>query len=206
MISALYLLEDESSESKKRFDTEVKARIENNIHHSLSMMDDLLNVARADSLTEDSFTELLFNAVLDNVLDQLMPQARNARVKFDIETSDVDFWMDGDAGSLERAVSNIIGNAIKYSPSDTKIHISLSEDNGYAQLVVTDEGVGIDPAMADQLFTRFKRDSKVADQFKGIGLGLALVSRVVRQHSGTVKASSVENGTRITVCLPIKSL
>jgi len=60
--------------------------------------------------------------------------------------------------------------------------------------------------MADQLFTRFKRDSKVADQFKGIGLGLALVSRVVRQHRGTVKASSVENGTRITLCLPIKSL
>ena len=206
LISALYLLEGESSDSKKNIDIEAKARIENNIHHSLSMMDDLLSVARADSLTEESFTELLFNAVLDNVLDQLMPQARNARVKFDIETSDVDFWMDGDAGSLERAVSNIIGNAIKYSPSDTEIHISLSEENGNAQLVVTDEGIGIDPAMADQLFTRFKRDSKVADQFKGIGLGLALVSRVVRQHRGTVKASSVENGTRITLCLPIKSL
>ncbi len=206
LISALYLLEDEISESKKKIDTEVKARIENNIHHSLTMMDDLLNVARADSLTEESFTELLFNAVLDNVLDQLLPQARNAKVKFDIETPDADFWMDGDAGSLERAVSNVIGNAIKYSPPDTKIHIKLSEDEGYAQLVITDEGIGIDPAMADQLFTRFKRDSKVADQFKGIGLGLALVSRVVRQHRGTAKASSVENGTRITLRLPVKSV
>ena len=93
LISALYLLEGESSESKKNIDMEAKARIENNIRHSLSMMDDLLSVARADSLTEESFTELLFNAVLDNVLDQLMPQARNARVKFDIETSDVDFWI-----------------------------------------------------------------------------------------------------------------
>ena len=77
LISALYLLEDESSESKKRFDTEVKARIENNIHHSLSMMDDLLNVARADSLTEESFTELLFNAVLDNCLLYTSPSPRD---------------------------------------------------------------------------------------------------------------------------------
>ena len=210
LISALYLLEDEDEDeetrSNQKMNTEVKARIENNIHHSLSMMDDLLNVARADSLREESFSELLFNAVLDNVLDQLMPQARNAKVKFDIEVADADFWMDGDAGSLERAVSNVIGNAIKYSPSHTKIRVELTDDDGYAELVVTDEGIGIDPAMADQLFTRFKRDSKVADQFKGIGLGLALVSRVVRQHRGTVKASSVENGTRITMRLPIKSV
>jgi len=204
LISALYLLEDEALGDN--VDIETTARIENNIHHSLRMMDDLLSVARADSLTEDSFSELLFNSVLDNVLDQLIPQARNAQVHFELETADADLWMDGDAASLERAVSNIVGNAIKYSPVESRIFIELAEDNGYALLVVTDEGIGIDPAMADQLFTRFKRDSKVADQFKGIGLGLALVSRVVRQHHGTVKASSVENGTRITMRLPIKKL
>jgi len=208
LISALYLLESENDDGDEggKPDTEATARIENNIRQSLRMMDDLLNVARADSLKEDSFAELLFNSVLDNVLDQMMPQARNAQITFDVDVSDIDFWMDGDAASLERAVSNIVSNAIKYSPPLSKIHVQLTEQEGYLHLVITDEGVGIDPAMADQLFTRFKRDSKVAKQFKGIGLGLALVARVVRQHRGTVKASAAENGTRITMRLPIKSV
>jgi signal transduction histidine kinase len=79
----------------------------------------------------------------------------------------------------------------------------LSRVAGDAVLQITDQGVGIDPAMMDELFTRFRRDATTSDKFKGIGLGLALVSRVVKQHGGDVSATSTGTGTRMTVRLPI---
>ncbi len=195
LISALYLLEQHND-----------PRVEQNIQHSLSMMDDLLHVARADSLSESQFTPLLMNAVIDNSLDQMLPQALSRNIRFDVDTVDDDLWIDGDAASLERAVSNIVSNAIKYSPEQTTVRIHLCAENGHAVLTVDDQGVGIDPDMLGQLFTRFKRDPSTSSQFKGIGLGLALVSRVVSLHGGNVAASNIENGARITLALPLEKV
>lgn len=194
LISAMYLL-----------DSDADPRIEKNINHSLSMMDDLLHIARADNLSEAHFEPLLLNAVLDNTLDQLLPQARNQNIRFNIHTVDEELWVVGDAASLERAFTNIVGNAIKYSPPDTVITVTLSVLAEQANLTVDDQGVGIDPAMLDQLFTRFKRDASSASEHKGIGLGLALVARVVNMHGGQVKASNLSEGTRITLELPLES-
>jgi len=168
------------------------------------MMDDLLHIARADDLAEAQFSPLLLNSVLDNTLDQLLPQARMQGIDFDIQTMDDDLWVVGDASSLERAFTNIVGNAIKYSSSGTVVTVSLVGEQALARLTVDDQGAGIDPAMLDQLFTRFKRDAKTASDHKGIGLGLALVSRVVSLHGGHVKASNLPVGTRVTLELPLE--
>jgi CHASE2 domain-containing sensor protein/signal transduction histidine kinase len=194
LISALALLEQGSD-----------SRIEHNIQHSLTMMDDLLHVARADSLTEAKFTGVLLNDVLDNALDQMLPQAMSRAIRFELDVSDDDLWVDGDAASLERAFTNILSNAIKYSPDDTAISVNLYGAGRTAVLIIDDEGVGIDPAMLGQLFTRFKRDASTESSFKGIGLGLALVSRVVTLHGGKVVASNLPQGTRITFLLPLES-
>lgn len=193
LISALYLLEDGGD-----------PRIEQNIQQSLSMMENLLHIARADTLSESRFEPLLMNAVVDNSLDQLLPQAISQKIKFNVDTLDDDLWVEGDAASLERAVINIVGNAIKYSPENRAINIRLRQDENHAVLTVEDQGVGIDPGMIDQLFTRFKRDQSTAAQFKGIGLGLAFVSRVVLLHGGKVAASNTGIGTRITLQIPLE--
>lgn len=193
LISALYLL-----------DAEADKGIETNIKTSLAMMDDLLHIARADDLSESSFEPLLLNSVLDNTLGQLQPQALSKKIRFEVQSDD-DLWVVGEAASLERAFTNVVGNAIKYSPPDTRIALSLCTSSpGVARLQVDDEGVGIDPAMIDQLFTRFKRDRLTADSHSGIGLGLALVARVVHMHGGRVRASNLSVGTRITLELPLE--
>ncbi|MCK5924110.1 MAG: HAMP domain-containing histidine kinase, partial [Methylococcales bacterium] len=171
LISALYLLDDDSGTEYD--DKERAIRIEQNIQRSLVMMDDLLHVARADGLDEQKFSEVLFNAVVDNALDQLLPQARSRKIQVDIDTTEKDLWMNGDAASLERAVVNVIGNAIKYSQEGGRVCVCLSGVAGEALLQITDQGVGIDPAMMKDLFTRFRRDATTSDKFKGIGLGLA---------------------------------
>ncbi|MBX2878878.1 MAG: CHASE2 domain-containing protein [Granulosicoccus sp.] len=194
LISALCLLEKDDD-----------PRIEQNINNSLAMMDNLLHVARADSLSDTQFQPLLLNAVLDNSLDQLLPQALSSNISFDVDTIDEDLWINGDAASLERAIINIMGNAIKYSPEDTTVTVRLDRQNTMAVLTVDDQGAGIAPDMLDKLFTRFRRDKSTAGEFKGIGLGLALVSRVVNLHSGNVAASNIDNGTRITLELPLEA-
>ena len=139
LISALCVLESDAD-----------PRIALNIRNSLDMMDDLLHVARADSLTESGFKPLLLNAVLDNSLDQLLPQALDQGIRFDIKDDDEDLWVVGDASSLERAFTNIVGNAIKYSSHGTVITTQLVAQNKHAVLTVDDQGVGIDPQMLDQ--------------------------------------------------------
>ena len=203
LISALYLLEaDEEEDDVPRESTK---RIVSNINRSLRMMDDLLHVARADSLTAEGFGEVLFNSVVDNAIDQLAPQARSRSIELLVESDDEDCWMDGDAASLERAVVNVVGNAIKYSEDGDNVTIHLKKGQQFLTLIVSDEGVGIDPAMMGELFTRFKRDASIAKKFKGIGLGLALVAKVVRQHGGEVRAESPGVGTRIAMTLPLKA-
>ena len=197
LISALSLLDEEE-------DSKVEEGVEKNIRNSLAMMDDLLHIARADDLTEARFAPLLLNAVLDNTLDQLLPQARMQGIDFDIQTVDDDLWVVGDAASLERAFTNIVGNAIKYSSSNTLVTVKLVGERGLARLTVDDQGAGIDPAMLGQLFTRFKRDARTASDHTGIGLGLALVARVVNLHGGHVIASNLPVGTRVTLELPLE--
>ena len=220
LISALYDIESDQpvkrleSDNTERHtgvtapvhgEAEARQRIAGNIRRSLAMMDDLLHVARADSLDGSTFGELLFNAVLDNALDEMLPQATARGISLRVDSCDDELWMQGDANSLERAVSNIIGNAIKYSPdgSDVRITLKRLDDTDTLDLTVSDNGVGIDPDMIDQLFVRFRRDARVQGRFKGIGLGLALVSRVVGQHGGTVKAYSEGQGTDIVMQLPL---
>lgn len=209
LISSLYLLEDvEPNNEDEEASRDAAERIQVNIKRSLKMMDDLLQVSKADTLSADTFEELLFNDVVDNALDQLVPQARSRGITLQLESNEheMEYWMDGDAGLLERAVINVVGNAIKYSQDGGLVSVSMNlpDESTIVELSVQDDGVGIDPNIIDDIFTRFKRDARVADQFKGIGLGLALVARVVEQHGGTVKAYSDGKGTRVSMKLPVK--
>ena len=202
LISSLYMLADDLTVSDTGNDEKIE-RIETNINRSLTMMDDLLTIARADNLTSEQFAMVLFDSIVDNAVVQLMPQARSRNIKIEIEEKDNDVWVNADAALLERAVVNIVSNAIKYSPENTTVFVESRLESGVMRLDVRDQGVGIAPEMMDNLFKRFKRDAKVSKQFKGIGLGLALVSRVVTQHGGRVWASSPGVGTVLSVEVPV---
>ncbi len=105
----------------------------------------------------------------------------------------------GDPSTLERAITNLLDNAVKFSPHDGTIRIHLSEGS----LVIIDEGPGIDEADLPNVFDRFYRSDK-ARNTPGTGLGLAIVAHTAEVHGGSVKADNEPGaGARFTLRLPV---
>jgi signal transduction histidine kinase len=106
-------------------------------------------------------------------------------------------------GKLERAVHNLIVNAIKYSPDGGTITVALEADADEARIRVSDEGIGIPAPDLPHVFERFHRGSNATGRTSGLGLGLISVKRAVEAHGGRVEVDSTEGeGTTFTVYLP----
>ncbi|HNM96544.1 MAG TPA: sensor histidine kinase, partial [Marmoricola sp.] len=95
----------------------------------------------------------------------------------------------GDANALERAITNLLDNAAKWSPEGGTVHVELSEGT----LVVSDEGHGIAPDDLPLVFDRFYRSSD-ARSMPGSGLGLSIVKSVAERHGGSVRAGTAPGG------------
>ena len=115
---------------------------------------------------------------------------------------------DWDAGRLERALVNLVGNAAKYSPAGAEVSVTLHREpaaNGdWAVVTVHDDGVGIPADDVTRIFEPFHRGSNVASRFEGAGLGLAGVRQTIEQHGGSVSVASREgHGSTFTLRLPL---
>jgi signal transduction histidine kinase len=110
-----------------------------------------------------------------------------------------------DASSLTNALWNLLDNAVKYSPDHHVIHVSLDNHPAGVAIAVTDHGLGIPAHERRQIFERFVRGEKAQQLgIHGTGLGLAMVSHIVRAHGGTVELESVEgSGSTFTMVLPV---
>ena len=110
--------------------------------------------------------------------------------------------MRGDSKLLFQAFSNLVSNAIKYSPADAKVVIRAAKANERVIVMVDDDGIGIPSKDQDHVFSRYYRGSNVSG-FVGTGIGLFLVATVVRMHNGEVTVDSSEGrGSRFTTTMP----
>ena len=115
-----------------------------------------------------------------------------------------------DGPAVQRALLNLLDNALKHSPVGSAVCVNLSCDphSGWLQIAVTDQGPGIPTEEQERIFERFyRRGSELRRETKGVGLGLAIVRHIVEAHGGHVTvASSVGHGARFTLELPIGNL
>ena len=109
----------------------------------------------------------------------------------------------GTEDKICRAILNVIDNAIKYTPKDKTITISLHKKKDQAIVKVVDTGIGISKKELGHIFKRFYRGSKATKTF-GSGLGLAIAQGIIKAHKGDIKVSSrVGEGTLVTIFLPL---
>ncbi len=182
------------------------ARIESEARRMTLLVDELLLLSRLgegqDLQTEDvDLAELVTNAVNDAAVaaptHQWVKNLPNGPV-----------WVRGDHDRLHQLVSNLLSNAWVHTPPGVTVTTGITchrsgSEAPYAELTVADDGPGIDADLLPRLFERFVRADKSRSDGSGNGLGLAIVSSIVKAHHGSVSAESTEGRTVFRVRLPM---
>src|SRR5262249_20912713 len=129
-------------------------------------------------------------------------------VRLEAELAPGALRVNADGARIAQVVTNLLGNAVKFTPSGGRVKISVSTDQAAQQVIlrVTDTGAGIDPGLIGRLFEPFMQADRTLDRTRGgLGLGLALVKGLVDLHQGDVSAYSegLGKGSEFTVRLPL---
>ncbi len=111
----------------------------------------------------------------------------------------------GDSHSLERMISNLLENALRYTEKNGKVAVNLRNDGNKLEVVIEDTGIGIPPESLTKIFDRFYRvDSSRSRRSGGVGLGLAIAKAIAQAHHGQILVeSTVGTGSRFIVVLPL---
>ncbi|MFL9963800.1 CHASE2 and HATPase_c domain-containing protein [Paraburkholderia sediminicola] len=211
--SILALVEMERGRAEPALARELLGRIERYAQRALTLADDFVQLARAESqayvLEPASLTDLVIDAS-----DEVWPQAHARRIALQTDTAgdtDDGHWVCVDRSLMTRALVNILNNAVKYSPPDTRIVCSVASVGpavpGAARRVsctIRDQGYGIPKEQQAGLFERFRRfHATQRPEVGGAGLGMAFVKTVVTRHGGDVDVVSAPGaGTAFTIRLP----
>jgi len=177
-------------------------RIEEESKRMGVMVEELLVLAR---LGEGREPEKL-PVDLARVVDDCVSDARAAAPGRDITLERVESaTVMGDAHQLHQVIHNLLSNAVRHTPPDAKIRLSLAASDGYATVAVADDGPGLEPDVAAKVFEPFFRaDKSRARETGGAGLGLAIVAAIVESHHGTVRLDTASGaGATFTVTLPL---
>ena len=172
------------------------------------MIDDLLDLSRLQTgkRAVEEFLPLDFMPLLHHVIVEQRAATRRHRIV--LKTAEEHLPMRGSTKRLDRVLTNLLDNAIKYSPcgGDITIEVTREAQDGqsWARLTIQDQGVGIPQAELACIFEPFHRASNVVHTIQGTGVGLASVTQVIEQHQGTITVASEEGqGSCFTVYLPL---
>jgi PAS domain S-box-containing protein len=169
------------------------------------LTNDLLLLARLDA---DSYVITRRTIRLDELLVEaittLAQLSREKNITWRIDVAE-SVEIEGDRSALERAITNVLENAVKYSPDDRVVQVSLTSTETFATVVVADTGFGIPPEDFPPLFDRFFRGDRTRST-EGTGLGLPITKSVLEAHGGLVQVESeVGRGTTVTMVIPVRS-
>jgi CHASE2 domain-containing sensor protein/signal transduction histidine kinase len=184
-------------------DKDARVRIERHARRTMQLAQDFVQIARMGE-TEFTGLDLLLAELARDVADSLWPLAKERNITIDVIDHEGDAFVFAEADSLSRALTNLVDNAIKYSPDGGRIIVDVARvGSGFLELSVQDQGAGVDADLLPQLFTRFATGKEGTSRVKSLGLGLAFVRAVAERHNGTVNAeNNASGGARFILTLP----
>jgi signal transduction histidine kinase len=177
--------------------------VRDNIDRILSLITDFLDVSKLEALTPQFARERIqMNAIAQDVILQHMVIAREKNLEL-VLNLDPDLKATlGDDHQLQRALWNLVANAIKFTPSGGKVTVTTTTRKRKIAIAVKDTGVGISRAELPRLFSEFQRLNGTA-HIEGSGLGLFIVKTIVESHGGHVDVESeLGTGSTFTILLP----
>jgi PAS domain S-box-containing protein len=202
IVTALHLM-DRRGEPATAREREIIAR---QVAHLSRLIDDLLDISRIVSgKVEIARAAVDLRGVVERSLEMARPLFEQSSVTIECVLDGEPLWVEGDAVRLAQVVANLLVNAAKFSRAGGRVEVRLEARQGELELVVRDWGVGIEPGLLPRVFELFVQGAQPLDRRSGgLGLGLAIVARLIELHGGRVTAHSdgPGQGATFSVVLP----
>ena len=185
-------------------------KIKNSGRILLNMINDVLDLTRIENdrlQLNESFTDL--SKVTEEIQEVFGPAMSQQKLIFEIKQEISDPFVICDEGKLQRILTNVINNAVKFTPEDGRIELSVTEypgegDRGIYEFLVRDTGIGISKEFQNHVFEAFEQEqSSTVSNTSGVGLGLSIVKKLVERMNGTIEIeSSPGKGTAVKIMIP----
>jgi two-component system, chemotaxis family, CheB/CheR fusion protein len=169
-----------------------------------ALLDELLDVSRLKlGRLEIKRERVLLSQIVGAALEATKPLLAEAGHTLSVDLPPGDVELEGDALRLSQVLSNLLVNAIRYTPRAGRITLAARLDGDRLALTVTDTGIGMEPARIASMFEMFTQGAGAADRAHGLGIGLALVKNIVELHGGRVSARSEGPGRGSEFCVEL---
>jgi signal transduction histidine kinase/CHASE2 domain-containing sensor protein len=201
--SIITLLEMQREYPGEMTSQELLARVERYAQASLELAESFVYLASA-KFHAYHYASVDLSMLLEETVDDAWAAAREQQIRVTLTPSEETAFCIGDRALLRRAITNVLGNAIKYSPKNTMIECGVTVRTSHSVISIRDQGPGIPRDKQTQLFEPFQRLHNTSHpSIDGAGLGLALVHTVIERHGGVIELESEEGqGAEFRLVLP----
>jgi CHASE2 domain-containing sensor protein/two-component sensor histidine kinase len=191
----------------KALDPEKVGLIRQQARQTLRLADTFVQLARLEAqphpLEPFDMADILAQAT-----DMVWPFAKARSITIERKTLSEEIWINGDAAALARALTNLLENAVRHSPSGSIVRASVQKEGSSGLCIITDQGPGLPEERRDNPFMRFGASTtpqgSAKSAYRGAGLGLAFVRTAITRHNGTIDYDQPESGgARFTIRLPM---
>lgn len=204
---SLRLLNDsrigELNAEQKKLAEEMK----NEIRRLLKMVNELLNLSKIESGGEAfNYQIISVDELIDASVTPMLMQFEQNKIEFNLNIEKNLPKLKIDVNKIAWVIINLLNNAVRYTKTEGKIKLSVSRENEFIKFSVKDNGIGIKPEHIGRIFQKFVQlnKSNMDNQFKGVGLGLAIAKEFIEAHKGTIKVISEYNkGSEFIFYLPV---
>ena len=184
---------------------DVTGKIVNNCKRMTYLIKDLLTLSDIENIPHSRLVDCDLHQIAQGCSDMLLNIYPDAQISIH-KPNKLEMRLEADPYLIERAMFNLIENAIKYSEAPAKVEISMDKQDDRYKIVISDQGIGIPAADLEHIFERFYRVNRASKQkYAGFssGLGLSIVQTIIHKHSGQIFVKSqVGVGTVFTILLP----
>jgi signal transduction histidine kinase len=175
--------------------------IARNVNQIVTLVNDILFLQEIEMVLP-GYQDVNINEIVHNVAENYKEKAKARGILLKVQEKNVPS-VNGDAKSLERAITALVDNAIKFSPKGGEVQIKVSKRDAKILVTVKDHGIGIAPEATTNIFNRFYHLDKSGEElFGGLGLGLSIARQVIKQHDGMLELESAPGkGSTFTIIL-----
>ncbi len=176
--------------------------VSRNVDQIVNLTNDILFLQEMELVLPD-FQQIHLSQIVDRIVAKYESKAKARNVTLKIAGNRNTSPVQGDEASLERAITALVDNAIKFSAPHGEVTIRFTEQGNLVSVSVEDHGIGIDPMIRPRIFDRFFHLEKIGEElYSGLGIGLSITRQVIQQHRGTLDVvSEPGKGSTFTISL-----